>query len=341
MSLLSEGGTSSPDFLIFLVTLTLAVLCVILNLTMYLFNHFKPYCPATFLFRILALLDLLTGLVQPAVICHHAISPASSELVFPGDLDNLDKCSVLDSVLGCVCLVLRFMPISVVGVLAVSRYVQIKHPFFHVRRVYLLAPIGVIFLYTLGVASYVSFHVNCRWNPYLLQPSIGILSSSVAVSGTIMIFPSALLTLVSTICSLLTIYELIKRRIRRGRLDGAPVTRALHGIVAAVPGGAPLSAPGASCRRSCFRVVAMHFTNISFMLHYVVLINTISTDGIHGNISNVSDYIVLFATCTLQPVETSLVNPLVFLLFAGDPLSNVFNKIRTQVSRSLTWSRSL
>ena len=153
MSLLSQGGTTSPDFAIFLVTLTLGVLCVALNLTMYLLNHFKPYCPATFLFRLLALLDLLSGLVQPAVICHHAINPAPTELVFPGDLDNLDRCSVVDSVLGCVCLVLRFMPIGVVGVLAVSRYVQIRNPFYHVRRVYLLAPIGTIFLYTLGVAS--------------------------------------------------------------------------------------------------------------------------------------------------------------------------------------------
>ena len=332
MSLLSQGGTSSPDFIIFLLVLTLGTLCVSLNLIMYLHNHFKPHCPATFLFRILALMDLLTGIIQPVVVALHAFSTSPSELVFPGDPENLDKCAVSDRVLGCACLFLRFMPVSVVGVLAISRFVQIKYPFSHVKRIYLVTPLALISVYTLAVSGYVSFHNDCRWNPYLLQPSIGILSSSVAISGTIMTFPSVILTVVSSFCSLLTIYELVKRGTQRGSLRGAPVRCALRGIVLVVPGGAPLKISRVSWRRSCFKIVAMNFTNISFMLHYLILINTVSTDGIHGNISDVSNFIVLFGTCTLQPLETSLVNPIVFLIFAGNPLSNIFRKLKRGMS---------
>ena len=340
MALLSQGGTTSPDFIIFLLTVTLGVLCVSLNLLMFLYNVYKPDCPATLLFRVLSLLDLMTGIVQPVVVCLHAFSSAPSELVFPGDLDNLDACSWLDSALGCACLVLRFMPIGVVGVLAISRFVQIKYPFAHVKRLFLMAPLAVITLYTIGVSAFVSFHPNCRWNPYLLQPSIGILSSSVAISGAIMTFPSVLLTVVSSYCSLLTIYELVKRGTQRSSLSGAPAEMAISGIVAVVPGGLPVRIARVSWRRSCFKIVAMNFTNISFMLHYLILINTISTDGIHGNISDISNFVVLFATCTLQPLETSLVNPIVFLSFAGDPLFTFFRKLRTGMSYSSSRSRT-
>ena len=137
MAMYSEGGTTSPDFLIALAVLFCTLVSVLLNPIVFIYNNSKPRSIPKFLFQVLSAADFLTStiigvFVASALLRVRGTDPRPPYL--PLTRHETDHLVVKNITLplkmyGITSWYIQQTPGFVAMVMAVCRFIQIKRPF--------------------------------------------------------------------------------------------------------------------------------------------------------------------------------------------------------------------
>ena len=229
MAIVGTGGTSYPDFYICLFLLTLTPISTVLNSLVIRHNFLKPSSLARNLFLLLATTDLLAGIYIPIDYSIGGLSPRdingcmkifTEEFCNDHYMTTYKLATVADRIRCAVRQILTLMPCYITGILATTRFIQIKYPLKVIKKrrvfavlIFALCQICLIFVlfYRAGDkknASVITFSISqSSWN---MVPSIfGYKMKSVAMYFILIAF-LLLLQVMAVSTSFLTICELIK-----------------------------------------------------------------------------------------------------------------------------------
>lgn len=229
MAIIETGGTSYPDFYICLFLLTLTLISTALNSLVIRQNFLKPSSLPRNLFLLLAITDLLASIYIPIDFSIGGLSPRdmnrctnifTEEFCADYYMATFKLATVAVRIRSTIRQIFALMPCYITGLLATTRFIQIKYPLRSINEkkifaflIFALCHICLVYVLfyrkgdTENAAVITSPLTQSSWN---MDPSIfGHEMKSVALYFILIAFV-LLLQLVAISTSILTIWELIK-----------------------------------------------------------------------------------------------------------------------------------
>ena len=229
MAIIGTGGTSYPDFYICLFLLTLTLISTVLNSLVIRHNFLKPPSLPRTLFLLLAITDLLAGIYIPIDYSIGGLSSRdmdectstfSEEFCNDHYMATFKPASVSDRVRTAIRQILTLMPCYITGLLATTRFLQIKYPFREIKEmkvfgflIFALSHICVVYILFYRAGDEMNPSVvtlptsQSSWN---MVPSIIGFKVETATMYFVFIIFVLVLQIVAVFTSALTIWELIK-----------------------------------------------------------------------------------------------------------------------------------
>ena len=136
MAIFSEGGVTSPDFYIGVSSITVTVICTVLNFLVFLHNYHKKCSVARNLFLCLSAADLLTAwvILVPYSVqalkdkdeeCQGITSKSCGEQYYM----KFSEASLSNKLQSIVSYAMVIASCHITAFMAITRYCQIKYPF--------------------------------------------------------------------------------------------------------------------------------------------------------------------------------------------------------------------
>ena len=297
MAIFSEGGKSFPDILLIIFLITTVITSSFLNPLVFLHNLRKPTSVAVFLFRCLAVFDFATCIFVPLKVIPEAVGEECSvENLVLGQVDNRNRSCVARRKPGADVHVMvkiysllgwTFVLTSnfIAAMMAICRYIQIRHPFFPLKLKPVVICAGVFVSYTLAVGGYGAFDERSYYavDKQLVGSRFGI-KKGVFLVILIYVWPSIVCQFASVITSTLTVQHLCK--IRKGPLSQQSST---------------------SSRKYSIKILITNFGSITMNCMMMVAIMTAHNQTVTSTVQ--------FIGSNIATVLLSCFNPIIFICF--------------------------
>jgi hypothetical protein len=306
MAVFSEGGWTSPDIYIGISCVCLAVLCAVLNFLVLIHNYHKNPSVARNLYLSLAAADLLTAFV--------ILVPYSVNVLKKSELDCREKervwcddafmrksvASIFNKLQAILTWTVILAPNHITAFLALTRYIQIRHPLQHLETKHVLLALFFSLTWEPVIFSCSFLYVSEDNILYLFKLQNALVTiEQPQLFGVHMTWPTFLvivnivnitLQFFAMIASFLTIIALIKSYLK-------PVAG---------------SSTSTSNRRSksALRIVIMNFGSF---ISLASCANVLSLEDRGVNSMSTQQAIKLLLTTLIIPSVLSSLNPMIYI----------------------------
>ncbi|KAL5270039.1 hypothetical protein ACHWQZ_G003501 [Mnemiopsis leidyi] len=315
MSLFSTGGGSYPDLLILCLLGFFAAISLLLNPPVMLYNYRKKKSIPKLLFFTLSATDFLTCLVLPLnsmIKIGVQEPPKCTAVEGEGYVCSTETNPTTgDRLLGALILTLSVAPSSCTAALAITRFITIRFPFRTLRVRYALAAVCLYLVYSLAVNTVVTLDkyaiyrhsLNMVTNPFYLNRTFSAPSNDIRVL-LLCIWPLILCQTLSIIASGFTVVHLFQTSkcsedtpslINNKKVSLKILVTNLSGIVLTVAAG-----------------ISAH----------------IQIDNARDRLPEKRDEVLDISTMVMVPVFLSCLNPIIFILFTPNVLTQCHNRAR-------------
>ncbi|KAL5269638.1 hypothetical protein ACHWQZ_G003178 [Mnemiopsis leidyi] len=309
MAIFSEGGTNYIDILLTIFLITTVIISSFLNPLVFLHNSRKPTSIAVFLFRCLAVFDFAACIFIPLKVVLEAMGEKCSvENLVLGQVDNRNRSCVARRKPGTdVHLLVKIYSLLgwnfvltsnfIAAMMAICRYVQIRHPFFPLKLKPVVVCAAVFISYTLAVGGYGAFDKASYYavDKQLVGSRFGI-EKGVFTVILIYVWPSIVCQFASVITSGLTAQHLFKTQ--KG----------------------PLAQRSSTASRKCsMKILVTNFGSITMNFLMMVAILTAHDQTVTSTVQ--------FIGSNLATVLLSCFNPIIFIWFTPN-----FGLFRSDIS---------
>ena len=229
MAIIGTGGTSYPDFYICLFLLTLTLISSVLNSLVIRHNFLKPPSLPRTLFLLLAISDLLASIYIPIDYSIGGLSPRDIDectSIFTEKFCNdyymatFKPASVSDRVRSAIRQILTLMPCYITGLLATTRFLQIKYPLREIKEqgifgflifsLFYMCSIFVVFFRAGDEENSSVIAMPVMQGAWNMQPSLFGKNMQLSSLYLILVCFVLLLQVIAVLTSILTVWELRK-----------------------------------------------------------------------------------------------------------------------------------